>query len=208
MRPQAAAKQLALYLDTDPALPEWIVADATRLKQVLFNLLSNAIKFSERGSVALAARLPPEPRSACSSSSLTPASAWTPTPRRGYSSRFAPGDRHSRRATGHRAGAGDLAQPGAHDGRRHHRGQRARRRQPFLFRPAAAASRAGDARRRPAIGPRPCGAHAGCAGGRGPPGQPPVPGVAAGDDAAPRPFCAPTAGRRCRPCSSAASTSC
>ena len=59
MRPQAAAKQLALYLDTEPALPDWIVADATRLKQVLFNLLSNAIKFSERGSVALAARLAP-----------------------------------------------------------------------------------------------------------------------------------------------------
>jgi signal transduction histidine kinase/DNA-binding NarL/FixJ family response regulator len=63
MRPQAAAKSLALYLDTDPALPEWIIADATRLKQVLFNLLSNAIKFSERGSVAFDAKLqagPPE----------------------------------------------------------------------------------------------------------------------------------------------------
>jgi two-component system, sensor histidine kinase len=61
MRPQATAKSLALYLDTDPALPEWIVADATRLKQVLFNLLSNAIKFCERGNVALDVKLDPGP---------------------------------------------------------------------------------------------------------------------------------------------------
>jgi hypothetical protein len=63
MRPAATAKALALHFDAEPAVPEWIVADATRVKQVLFNLLSNAIKFSERGSVALDVRLddgPPE----------------------------------------------------------------------------------------------------------------------------------------------------
>ncbi|MEO7243688.1 MAG: ATP-binding protein, partial [Rubrivivax sp.] len=53
MRPPASAKSLALHLDAEPTVPEWIVADATRVKQVLFNLLSNAIKFSLRGSVAL-----------------------------------------------------------------------------------------------------------------------------------------------------------
>ena len=53
MRPQAHAKQLALHLDADPGVPERIVADATRVKQILFNLLSNAIKFSEHGAVAL-----------------------------------------------------------------------------------------------------------------------------------------------------------
>ena len=53
MRPQAHAKQLALHIDADPGVPERIVADATRVKQILFNLLSNAIKFSERGAVAL-----------------------------------------------------------------------------------------------------------------------------------------------------------
>jgi two-component system, sensor histidine kinase len=63
MRPQAGAKALALHLDAEPSVPEWIVADGTRMKQVLFNLLSNAIKFSERGSVALDVRQdagPPE----------------------------------------------------------------------------------------------------------------------------------------------------
>ena len=53
MRPQASAKQLALHIETDPDVPEQFVADATRVKQVVFNLLSNAIKFSEHGAVVL-----------------------------------------------------------------------------------------------------------------------------------------------------------
>ena len=53
MRPQAAAKALALHFDIAPAVPEQVVADATRLKQILFNLLSNAIKFSDHGAVLL-----------------------------------------------------------------------------------------------------------------------------------------------------------
>jgi two-component system, sensor histidine kinase len=57
MRPQANAKQLALHIDADPAVPERILADATRVKQVMFNLLSNAIKFSEHGAVVLDVRL-------------------------------------------------------------------------------------------------------------------------------------------------------
>jgi signal transduction histidine kinase/DNA-binding response OmpR family regulator len=61
MRPQAMAKQLALHLDTHPDVPERVLADATRVKQVVFNLLSNAIKFSEHGAVVLdVRRLSPE----------------------------------------------------------------------------------------------------------------------------------------------------
>jgi signal transduction histidine kinase/DNA-binding NarL/FixJ family response regulator/HPt (histidine-containing phosphotransfer) domain-containing protein len=56
MRPQALAKGLALRIAVEPGLPDWVVADATRVKQVLFNLLSNAIKFSDSGSVSLAVR--------------------------------------------------------------------------------------------------------------------------------------------------------
>ncbi len=62
MRAQAGARALTLYLDVAPEVPQWIVADATRLKQILFNLLSNAIKFTERGSVSLDVRpLPAAP---------------------------------------------------------------------------------------------------------------------------------------------------
>ena len=53
MRPLASAKSLRLQVDADPDMPRWILADSTRLKQVLFNLLSNAIKFCVQGSVAL-----------------------------------------------------------------------------------------------------------------------------------------------------------
>jgi two-component system, sensor histidine kinase len=53
MRPQAIAKGLALRIALAPALPAAVLADATRVKQVLFNLTSNAIKFSDSGSVTL-----------------------------------------------------------------------------------------------------------------------------------------------------------
>ncbi len=56
MRPQAMAKALALHLDADPLVPERVLLDATRVKQVLFNLLSNAIKFSDQGAVVLDVR--------------------------------------------------------------------------------------------------------------------------------------------------------
>lgn len=61
LRPRASAKQLALHLEIDPALPERVLADATRVKQILCNLMGNAIKFSDHGAVVLHARLaPPE----------------------------------------------------------------------------------------------------------------------------------------------------
>ncbi len=56
MRPQANAKPLALHIGADPGVPERILADATRVKQILFNLLSNAIKFTEHGAVVLDVR--------------------------------------------------------------------------------------------------------------------------------------------------------
>ena len=56
MRPQATRKALAMHLDADPALPERVLIDSTRVKQVLFNLLSNAIKFCEHGAVTLDVR--------------------------------------------------------------------------------------------------------------------------------------------------------
>ena len=52
----ASAKQIELILDADPDLPEQVIGDAGRLRQVLVNLLSNAIKFSERGDVVVTVR--------------------------------------------------------------------------------------------------------------------------------------------------------
>jgi signal transduction histidine kinase/FixJ family two-component response regulator/HPt (histidine-containing phosphotransfer) domain-containing protein len=56
MRPQAAAKGLAWHATVDRGLPAQVLADATRVRQVLFNLTSNALKFSDAGSVMLDAK--------------------------------------------------------------------------------------------------------------------------------------------------------
>ncbi|MEO7055704.1 MAG: ATP-binding protein [Caldimonas sp.] len=52
-RANAESKGLALVLEQDPSAPEWVIADAQRLKQILLNLVGNAIKFTERGEVVL-----------------------------------------------------------------------------------------------------------------------------------------------------------
>ena len=43
--------ELAYCIDTD--VPEWVVSDITRLRQILVNLLSNAVKFTSKGAVTL-----------------------------------------------------------------------------------------------------------------------------------------------------------
>lgn len=50
-RPRAEAKGLRLDLSIDRQLPAWIMADASRLRQILLNLLSNAVKFTEIGGI-------------------------------------------------------------------------------------------------------------------------------------------------------------
>jgi len=50
---QARTKGLLLELTFDAALPEVVIGDGGRLKQVLVNLLSNAVKFTNRGRVAV-----------------------------------------------------------------------------------------------------------------------------------------------------------
>lgn len=50
-------KKLDLRIAIDSEVPEFILSDRGRLRQVLLNLLSNAIKFTEMGSVALEVKL-------------------------------------------------------------------------------------------------------------------------------------------------------
>ncbi len=57
LRAEADKKNLSLICELSPSLPVQVVADKTRLRQVLLNLLSNAIKFSEQGQVALRTNL-------------------------------------------------------------------------------------------------------------------------------------------------------
>jgi CheY-like chemotaxis protein/nitrogen-specific signal transduction histidine kinase len=51
MAVRAHEKDLELALDIGPAVPEFVVGDATRLRQILVNLTGNAIKFTRRGEV-------------------------------------------------------------------------------------------------------------------------------------------------------------
>jgi signal transduction histidine kinase/CheY-like chemotaxis protein/HPt (histidine-containing phosphotransfer) domain-containing protein len=54
---QAHAKGLELITNIDPQLPDWVVGDPSRLRQVLLNLGSNAIKFTRDGEVSIDLRL-------------------------------------------------------------------------------------------------------------------------------------------------------
>ncbi|MGY6566823.1 MAG: ATP-binding protein [Halomonadaceae bacterium] len=55
--PHAEAKGLKLTTALSPALPEHVMGDPARLRQVLLNLLSNAIKFTDHGEVRVEAAL-------------------------------------------------------------------------------------------------------------------------------------------------------
>ncbi|MFC7000461.1 response regulator [Pseudobowmanella zhangzhouensis] len=56
----ALEKNLALNFDCPAPVPQMILVDATRFRQVLINLIGNGIKFTERGSVTLKIRYQPE----------------------------------------------------------------------------------------------------------------------------------------------------
>jgi len=57
MKQMAERKGLQFILNLDPKIPGPLMADATRIDQVLSNLLNNAIKFTESGCISLTCEL-------------------------------------------------------------------------------------------------------------------------------------------------------
>jgi signal transduction histidine kinase len=53
MAVRAHQKTIELVFEMKPTVPDWVVGDAPRLRQVVVNLLDNAMKFTSRGKVAL-----------------------------------------------------------------------------------------------------------------------------------------------------------
>jgi PAS domain S-box-containing protein len=56
---RARAKRLGLEMRLAPGLPEWVLLDEIRVRQVLFNLIGNAVKFTDRGGIILEVRAQP-----------------------------------------------------------------------------------------------------------------------------------------------------
>lgn len=57
LRPQGEDKGLTVSVDFDPHIPRFVVADGTRVGQVVSNLVNNAIKFTDAGFVAVQCRV-------------------------------------------------------------------------------------------------------------------------------------------------------
>ncbi|MCP4346882.1 MAG: response regulator [Desulfobacterales bacterium] len=53
-------KGLNFQVEIDPALPDRVVSDKVRLRQILFNLVGNAVKYTESGFVKLCAKKDPD----------------------------------------------------------------------------------------------------------------------------------------------------
>nr|ODO02759.1 atypical/HisK protein kinase [Cryptococcus depauperatus CBS 7855] len=54
---KAAQNKLDLIFDIDPTMPDQLIGDPLRLRQVITNLIGNAVKFTTKGQVALSCRV-------------------------------------------------------------------------------------------------------------------------------------------------------
>jgi len=57
LQPRAQERGLALVADLAEEIPDWLLGDAGRLRQVLMNLAGNGLKFTDRGGVKIRVRL-------------------------------------------------------------------------------------------------------------------------------------------------------
>lgn len=62
---RAVSREIVLSVDLDEAMPEMLMLDADRLRQMLINLVDNAIKHTEHGRVAIVVRALPSERAGC-----------------------------------------------------------------------------------------------------------------------------------------------
>ena len=53
LEPRALEKRILLTGNVDPDLPEFLIGDASRIRQILLNLCSNAVRFTSKGSVKI-----------------------------------------------------------------------------------------------------------------------------------------------------------
>lgn len=58
LSPGASEKSIELMYYIDQEVPNWIIGDETRLKQVIVNIVGNAIKFTQKGEVFLEVDIP------------------------------------------------------------------------------------------------------------------------------------------------------
>ncbi len=62
LAPRAHAKGIAMSAYVGPEVPDRIIGDEVRLRQILFNVAGNAIKFTEKGGVGITMRMMAEGR--------------------------------------------------------------------------------------------------------------------------------------------------
>lgn len=62
LQPMVKGKNVTLTYKVKGSMPEFVVGDPVRLKQILFNLLGNAIKFTDEGKIEISAEFKKEQR--------------------------------------------------------------------------------------------------------------------------------------------------